>query len=154
MFSGSYQRQQVKARGIGTFLPNGGGAYIVAMTVPNKFGFDLENAADSVAKSMEPVTAQESARAGGTAGGAAPSDSGTQSLMHQMAGVYYSFSSAGPSSSGGTERKVTLCPNGTYYSGSESGYSGVRERAAPGERRVSNQDAGHGESEGTSIREY
>ena len=40
-----------------------------------------------------------------------------------MAVVYYSFSSAGPYSSGGTERRVTLCPNGTYYMGSESSYS-------------------------------
>jgi hypothetical protein len=123
IFSGTFQRQPVKARGIGTFLPNGGGAHIVAMTVPNKFGSDLENAADAVAKSMQSVKAQESARAGGTGGAVASSGSGNQ-LMQQMAGSYYSFSSAGPSSSGGTERRVTLCPNGTYYSGSESGYSG------------------------------
>src|SRR4030042_2260843 len=62
IFSGTFQRQPVKARGIGTFLPNGGGAYIVAMTVPNKFGSDLENAADAVAKSMQSVKAQESAK--------------------------------------------------------------------------------------------
>jgi hypothetical protein len=123
IFSGSYQKQQVKARGIGTFFPNGGGAYIVAMTLPNQFGSDLENAADAVARSMQSVTAQESARAGGTGGAVVPSDSGTRQLMLQMAGVYYSFSSAGPSSSGGTERRVTLCLNGTYYSGSESSYS-------------------------------
>jgi len=123
-FSGTYQRQQVKARGIGTFLPKGGGAFIVAMTVPDKFRSDLENAADAVAKSMESVTAQESMGAKGAGGEAGPTDSGTTQLMRQMAGVYYSFSSAGPSSSGGTERRVTLCPNGTYYSGSESSYSG------------------------------
>jgi hypothetical protein len=44
-------------------------------------------------------------------------------LMQQMSGVYYSFSSAGLSYSGGTERRVVLCPNGKYYSGSESSYS-------------------------------
>ena len=44
-------------------------------------------------------------------------------LMQQMSGVYYSFSSSGLSYSGGTERRVVLCPNGTYYSGSESSYS-------------------------------
>ena len=119
IFSGTFQRQPVKARGIGTFLPNGGGAYIVAMTVPNKFGSDLENAADAVAKSVQPLKAQESAKAGGTG----PSTPG-HSLMQQMAGVYYSYTSAGPAATGGTERQVTLCPNGTYYSGSESGYSG------------------------------
>ena len=124
IYSGTFQRQPVKARGIGTFLPNGGGAYIVAMTVPNKFGSELENAADAVAKSMQPLKAQESATAGGTGGAGTSSGSGNQQLMQQMAGSYYSFTSAGPYSSGGTERRVTLCPNGTYYSGSESGYSG------------------------------
>ena len=142
IFSGSYQGQQVKARGIGTLFPNGGGAYIVAMTVPNKFGSELENAANAVAKSMQPVPAQESAGARGTPGAVAPSDSGTQQLMLQMARVYYSFSSAGPSSSGGTERRVTLCPNGTYYSGSESSYSaGAGTGGAWG---AAGQQSGHG----------
>ena len=124
IYSGTFQRQSVKARGIGTLLPNGGGAYIVALTVPNKFGPELENAADAVARSVQPLKAQDSATAGGTGGAGTSSGSGNQQLMQQMAGSYYSFTSAGPYSSGGTERRVTLCPNGTYYSGSESGYSG------------------------------
>jgi hypothetical protein len=94
------------------------------LTVPNKFGPELENAADAVARSVQPLKAQESATAGGTGGAGTSSGSGNQQLMQQMAGSYYSFTSAGPYSSGGTERRVTLCPNGTYYSGSESGYSG------------------------------
>jgi len=123
IFSGVYRRQQVKARGIGTYSPNGGGAYIVAMTSPTKFGSDLSNAAEAIAKSMQYFKVQESASTGGTGGTAAPPGSSNQQLMRQMAGVYYSFSSAGLSYSGGTERRVTLCPNGTYYSGSESSYS-------------------------------
>lgn len=123
IFSGIYQRQQVKARGIGTCSPNGGGAYIVAMTLPKKFGSDLANAADAIAKSMQYFKVQESASTGGTGEAIAPSGSSNQQLIRQMAGVYYSFSSAGLSYSGGTERRVTLCPNGTYYSGSESSYS-------------------------------
>jgi hypothetical protein len=121
IFSGIYQRQQVKARGIGTCFPNGGGAYIVAMTLPQKFGSDLTNAADAIAKSIQYFKVQESA---GTGGAVAPSGASSQQLMRQMAGIYYSFSSAGLSYSGGTERRVVLCPNGTYYSGSESSYSG------------------------------
>jgi len=123
IFSGIYQRQEVKARGVGTCSPNGGGAYIVAMTLPQKFGSDLANAADAIAKSIQYFKTQESARTGGTAGAVAPSGSSSQQLMRQMTGVYYSFSSAGLSYSGGTERRVVLCPNGTYYSGSESSYS-------------------------------
>ncbi len=44
-------------------------------------------------------------------------------LMRQMSATYYSFSSAGGGYSGGTERRVVLCPDGRYHSGSESGYS-------------------------------
>jgi hypothetical protein len=122
-FSGIYQGQQVVARGIGTSSPNGGGAYIVAMTLPAKFGSDLANGADAVARSMQYFKAQESAGTGGIGGAVVPHDSSSPELMRQMAGVYYSFSSAGLSYSGGTERRITLCPNGTYYSGSESSYS-------------------------------
>jgi hypothetical protein len=59
----------------------------------------------------------------GPARGDSPRQQGASLLMQQMSGVYYSFSSAGLSHSGGTERRVVLCPNGAYYSGSESSYS-------------------------------
>ena len=45
-------------------------------------------------------------------------------LMKSFAGYYYSFSAVGGGQTGGTERKVMLCPNGTYQMVSESGYSG------------------------------
>lgn len=154
IFSGIYQKQQVKARGIGTFSPNGRGAYIIAMTLPNKFSSDLANAADAIAKSMQYFKAQESASAGRAGGAVALPDSSNQQLTEQMAGVYYSFSSAGLSYSGGTERRITLCPNGTYYSGSESGYSAGAGTGGAWELRVSNPGAGPGGFEGTSIREY
>ncbi len=121
-FSGFYQGQQVGGRGIGTLSPNGGGALIIAMTLPQKFGADLANAADNVARSMQYSRSSGSTGAGGTGGGGFPSGAGDR-LMQQMSGVYYSFSSAGLSYSGGTETRVVLCPNGKYYSGSESSYS-------------------------------
>jgi hypothetical protein len=142
IFSGVYQRQQVKARGIGTFSSQGGGAYIIALALPKEFGSDLASVADTIAKSMQYSKAQESAGAGGAGGAMAPSDSGGQTLMRQMAGVYYSFSSAGSSYSGGTERRITLCENGTYYSGSESSYSaGAGTGGAWG---TANQKSGRG----------
>jgi len=61
-----------------------------------------------------------SAGSGGRAPAAGPND---PELMRKMAGSYYSFSSAGLSYSGGTERKVVLCPSGRYYDSSESSYS-------------------------------
>ena len=57
----------------------------------------------------------------GAAAAPGASDAG---LMRQMSATYYSFSSAGVGYSGGTERRVVLCPDGRYHSGSESGYSG------------------------------
>ncbi len=65
------------------------------------------------------TTKSQSSRSTTAASGA--SDTG---LMRQMSATYYSFSSAGVGSSGGTERRVVLCPDGRYLSGSESGYSG------------------------------
>jgi len=57
-------------------------------------------------------------------GAAVASGGSDASLMKQMSATYYSFSSAGVGYSGGTERRVVLCPDGRYHSGSESGYSG------------------------------
>jgi hypothetical protein len=45
-------------------------------------------------------------------------------LMNFFVGSYYSFSAVGGGQTGGTERKLSLCPDGKYYSNSESGYRG------------------------------
>ena len=45
-------------------------------------------------------------------------------LMYYFSGEYYSFSAVGGGQTGGTERKISLCENGKYFSSSESGYSG------------------------------
>ncbi len=57
----------------------------------------------------------------GASGSPGPNDA---ALMQKFAGYYYSFSSAGVGYSGGTERKLMLCPDGRYYDSAESGYSG------------------------------
>jgi hypothetical protein len=72
-------------------------------------------------QAMQKVLESSGAAGVGTSEAAGASD---PQLMQQMAASYYSYSSAGISGTGGTERKVTLCPNGTYFSGTESGYSG------------------------------
>jgi hypothetical protein len=64
------------------------------------------------------------ANAASGSGGAAPSFDNDQSLMEYFRGMYYSFNSVGGGQTGGTERKVSLCPDGSYFSSSESGYSG------------------------------
>jgi hypothetical protein len=63
------------------------------------------------------------AAAGG--GGASPSFENDASLMDYFKGMYYSFSAVGGGQTGGTERKMSLCPDGSYSSSSESGYSGT-----------------------------
>ena len=54
----------------------------------------------------------------------APVFENDQVLMRSFAGNYYSFSAVGGGQTGGTERRVMLCPDGTYRMSSESGYSG------------------------------
>jgi len=60
----------------------------------------------------------------GSRGAATAAGTSDANLMRQMSATYYSFSSAGVGYSGGTERRVVLCLDGRYHSGSESGYSG------------------------------
>jgi hypothetical protein len=59
------------------------------------------------------------AAAGKSSGGGPAPDVGPSdpNLVRSMAGEYYSYS-------GSTERSVTLCANGSFYSSSESSYSG------------------------------
>jgi ABC-type glycerol-3-phosphate transport system substrate-binding protein len=57
-------------------------------------------------------------------GEAVPMFENDQALMQSFAGYYYSFSAVGGGQTGGTERKVMLCPDGRYQMNSESGYSG------------------------------
>ena len=54
----------------------------------------------------------------GASGSAPPSDSGDASLARYFAGSYYHYS-------GSTERRVVLCPDGTFHGGRESSYSGT-----------------------------
>jgi hypothetical protein len=64
--------------------------------------------------------------AGGAQGGAGEGGGATDSsLMTYFAGEYYSYSSGSTIYGGaGTERKVTLCPDGLYRDSSESSASG------------------------------
>jgi hypothetical protein len=59
----------------------------------------------------------------GATGGAAATGPNDPELMRQFAGKYYSFSAVGGGQTGGTERQIMLCPNGTFRQSSETGYS-------------------------------
>jgi hypothetical protein len=60
----------------------------------------------------------------GSSGGASANFENDAGMMNYFAGSYYSFSAVGGGQTGGTERKISLCPTGRYFSSSESGYSG------------------------------
>jgi hypothetical protein len=68
-FSGIYNNYQVRARGIGTWSPYGGGAFIVALTTPEKYGRPLAGAAETVAASLSYFPAQRPARQAPQGGG-------------------------------------------------------------------------------------
>jgi len=98
-YSGVADGQQVKARGIGTFSPYGGGAYIVAMTVPDKYGPQLAGAADAIARGMQYFKVEVS------------------ELMQHFAGTWVHTTKS-------TLTNITLGADGSYSDTYEAGYYG------------------------------
>lgn len=85
----------------------------------------LKMFADEVSKLSDAAAATTNTTQSGTGrGNVAPSFENNAELMKYFVGSYYSFSSVGGGQTGGTERKISLCPDGKYFSSSESGYSG------------------------------
>jgi len=81
----------------------------------------LKMVADEVNKQVE-ATPDPSGSGGGAT---APSFENSPELMKYLAGSYYSFSAVGGGQTGGSERKMSLCPDGRFSSSFESGYSGT-----------------------------
>lgn len=75
-----------------------------------------------IAQVVEEAAAESNAAAG--KGNASPTGPNDQALMQQFAIKLYSFSAVGGGQTGGSEAIINLCPDGKFYSGSESGYSG------------------------------
>ena len=98
-YAGIFNGQQVKARGIGTFSTYGGGAYIVALTVPDKYGPQLSGAADAIA-------------------------SGMQYFKVDVSDLVFHFSGTWATATTSTLTNITLAPNGNYFENYEAGYSG------------------------------
>ena len=73
-----------------------------------------------VADELEKI---EQASAASNNGGPSASFENDHALMKYFQGAYYHFSSSSVGT-GGTEKEISLCPNGNYFSSSESGYSG------------------------------
>ncbi len=98
-YSGMYQGQSVLARGVGTASPHGGGAFIIALTTPAKYGPQLRAAAEAITGSMRyfPVDVSD--------------------LVAHFAGTW-------AHTTGYRTDWITLHPDGTYKNQYEAGYSG------------------------------
>jgi hypothetical protein len=127
-FSGVVQGRQAKAYAIGLISPRGGGVTIMAAVESGSYSSAYPGFVRAIASSLTFTPLQPSS----SVGTAMQSDA---ALMKYFAGEYYSYSSGATISGGaGTERSVTLCPDGLYrdsyeFSASGSGWGGAASRA-------------------------
>ena len=106
-YGGIFQGQEVRALSYGTLSPNGGGAFVIALSTPEGYSKALSNAADVLVRSMKYPKAE--------AGPTVPS----------LAGIWVTMTKS-------TETTLTLAPNGQFstgyvaeYGGTESGQWGL-----------------------------
>jgi hypothetical protein len=117
-FEGIVQGRQARAFAIGLVSPKGGGVTILAAVESGSYTKDYPGFVRSIASGLKFAEAGPSDPTG-TSG---PSDA---SLMKYFAGEYYSYSSGSTlSGSAGTQRTVTLCPDGIYRDSYEFSASG------------------------------
>jgi hypothetical protein len=98
-YSGMANGTQVKARGFGVLSPNGGGAYLIALSTPDKLGQDLVGAAQAMVQSVQYFKVD------------------VGDLVQHFAGNWSNFTS-------NTSTWICFCPDGTYSEQYESSYSG------------------------------
>jgi len=98
-YTGIMDGQQVKSRGYGTLSPYGGGAFIIAISTPEKLGDEIINDAKMIASNLiyEKIN--------------------TSDLMRHFAGKWTNFTT-------NTSTWLQLYPDGTYDEQYESSYSG------------------------------
>jgi hypothetical protein len=100
--AGTWQGQQARGRSIGTLSPHGGGAYVLAITSPDKYGKEIAGAADAIAEGMQYFKVNVS------------------NLAPIFVGRWAAYSG---SSGGGTLSNYTFYPDGTFSDASETSYS-------------------------------
>jgi hypothetical protein len=126
-FKGVAQGLQARSYAIGLIAPGGGGVTIMAATEAPSYTEAYPGFVRAIAGGLTFISAGPSA--GNQAGGSSDTD-----LMRYFAGEWYSYSSGSTISGGaGTERKMTLCPNGLYRDSSEFSASGGGWGAASGQ---------------------
>jgi len=100
-YEGIAQQQRVRARGIGVASPRGGGAYILAVAMPDKYTRELAAAAEAVAAGMR-YSAPE-----------------VSEVAQFFAGTWETMTT-------NTMTSYTLFPDGTFTGNYEASYSGNR----------------------------
>jgi hypothetical protein len=122
-FAGMAQGQKARTFAVGLLSPQGGGVTIMAATEEASYSSDYSDAVLAIAGSL-------SFPSGGATGGSQMpgpqgSGSGDMDLQKYFAGEWYSYSSGSTISGGaGTERSMTLCPDGLFRDSSEFSASG------------------------------
>ena len=122
-FSGMAQGQKSRTFAIGLISPQGGGVTIMAATEEASYSSDYSDFVLAIAGSLSFVP-------GGASGGSqipSPQSNGggDMDLMKYFAGEWYAYSSGSTISGGaGTERTMTLCPDGLFRDSSEFSASG------------------------------
>jgi hypothetical protein len=117
-FSGMVQGRQARTYAVGLIAPGGGGVTVMAATEAPSYTEAYPGFVRAIVGGLTFVSAGPSA--GNQAGVASNTD-----LMGFFAGEWYSYTSGSTIYGGaGTERKMTLCPNGLYRDSSEFSASG------------------------------
>ncbi|UCF67058.1 MAG: hypothetical protein JSV80_14940 [Acidobacteriota bacterium] len=100
--TGVAQGHQVKGRAYGTLSPHGGGAYVLGVTTPEKYGEGIAEAADAISTSMSYFK------------------SDTSELFRHFAGMWAHYSGG---YGGGTLINYNFYPDGTFEDTSETSYN-------------------------------
>jgi hypothetical protein len=98
-YAGAMDGTQVKARGFGVLSPNGGGAYLIAVSTPEGLSEDLVGAAESITRNIQYFKVDVS------------------DLARHFAGTWSHFTT-------NTSTWMTFHPDGTYSDEYEASYSG------------------------------
>ncbi len=112
-FSGAVQGRQARSYAIGLIAPQGGGVTILAAVETQSYTEAYPGFVRAIAGGLTFISSGPSVES--QVGGASNSD-----LMRYFAGEWYSYTSGSTIyGSAGTERKMTLCPDGLYRDSSE-----------------------------------
>jgi hypothetical protein len=117
-----------------------------------RLDFDLSAADgkfDYMGSAMKDMSKLLTELAGGSSAGYADPGPNDPALMQWIAGYYYGYSSSGMGTSSGTETKIMLCPDGTFRTATESGYSGTTYAGSPWLSGAQGGDHGRWSIQGT-----